>query len=113
MLTFKQVLNWAETCPVESLALPHGLALGGHSGPSTPGFQALYTYWFSFFQHSPPPHLPPTPHQSAASTQLSCVYSLTCQVKQWMSLGDQKTGGEEKVFLKEMPSCLKGIYSLL
>ena len=30
-----------------------------------------------------------------------------------MSLGDQKTGGEEKVFLKEMPSCLKGIYSLL
>ena len=95
VLTFKQVLNWAETCPVERLALPHGLALGGHSGPSTPGFQALFTYWFSFFQHSSPSTL-----QSAASTQLSCVYSLSCQVKQWMGLEDQETGGEQKGILK-------------
>lgn len=55
VLTFKQVLNWAETCPVERLALPHGLALGGHGGPSTPGFQALYTTGFPSFSTLPPP----------------------------------------------------------
>lgn len=109
VLTFKQVLNWAETCPVERLALPRGLALGGHSGPSTPGFQALYTYWFSFFQHSPPP----LPTNLQLLHNFPVFIPLLVKSNSGWVQGIRKQEVRRKVLLKEMPSCFKGIYSLL
>lgn len=99
VLTFKQVLNSGRDTSVERLALPHGLALGGHEWSFHSRVSSSIYYWFllsALFPLHPP--------ICSFYTTFLCLFPYLSSRTVDGFRGSEKS---RKVFLKEMPSCFK------